>query len=193
MKTESGSDNYSFLHTNTAIRAERLCQLPIYIAKISATYIDGANVTKNIPGKSYYFREAHTDFYRENCKTTEVPFSRSSETKLTNPMDSDHYEVKDMEKYIPQTVFERAVQQIDQYITENKTNYPDLAPTHTRIHYTSLSCSQELPTHQSFIKEHFEYLHGINLSEMGKLTKICLLYTSPSPRDLSTSRMPSSA
>ena len=25
------------------------------------------------------------------------------------------------------------------------------------------------------------------------LTKICLLYTSPSPRDLSTSRMPSSA
>ena len=29
-------------------------------------------------------------------------------------------------------------------------------------------------------------LHGV-------LTKICLLYTSPSPRDLSTSRMPSSA
>ena len=28
---------------------------------------------------------------------------------------------------------------------------------------------------------------------MKKLWKICLLYTSPSPRDLSTSRMPSSA
>ena len=27
----------------------------------------------------------------------------------------------------------------------------------------------------------------------GKITNICLLYTSPSPRDLSTSRMPSSA
>ena len=31
-----------------------------------------------------------------------------------------------------------------------------------------------------------------NLKEIGKLN-ICLLYTSPSPRDLSTSRMPSSA
>ena len=30
------------------------------------------------------------------------------------------------------------------------------------------------------------------LSALGKLT-VCLLYTSPSPRDLSTSRMPSSA
>ena len=29
--------------------------------------------------------------------------------------------------------------------------------------------------------------------ELGKLFKNCLLYTSPSPRDLSTSRMPSSA
>ena len=27
----------------------------------------------------------------------------------------------------------------------------------------------------------------------GRLSSICLLYTSPSPRDLSTSRMPSSA
>jgi len=27
----------------------------------------------------------------------------------------------------------------------------------------------------------------------GGITKLCLLYTSPSPRDLSTSRMPSSA
>ena len=29
--------------------------------------------------------------------------------------------------------------------------------------------------------------------EAGELAKVCLLYTSPSPRDLSTSRMPSSA
>ena len=34
-------------------------------------------------------------------------------------------------------------------------------------------------------------LKRINLDESGSLT--CLLYTSPSPRDLSTSRMPSSA
>ena len=31
------------------------------------------------------------------------------------------------------------------------------------------------------------------LEELTKLARICLLYTSPSPRDLSTSRMPSSA
>ena len=30
-------------------------------------------------------------------------------------------------------------------------------------------------------------------ANVGKLAKVCLLYTSPSPRDLSTSRMPSSA
>ena len=31
------------------------------------------------------------------------------------------------------------------------------------------------------------------LGEVGALLRVCLLYTSPSPRDLSTSRMPSSA
>jgi len=36
--------------------------------------------------------------------------------------------------------------------------------------------------------------HGFDVEgESGKLEVICLLYTSPSPRDLSTSRMPSSA
>ena len=30
-------------------------------------------------------------------------------------------------------------------------------------------------------------------AEAGEFTEVCLLYTSPSPRDLSTSRMPSSA
>ena len=32
-----------------------------------------------------------------------------------------------------------------------------------------------------------------SLNEIKLINKICLLYTSPSPRDLSTSRMPSSA
>ena len=37
----------------------------------------------------------------------------------------------------------------------------------------------------------FKYeLGGVNLH---RINKTCLLYTSPSPRDLSTSRMPSSA
>ena len=34
---------------------------------------------------------------------------------------------------------------------------------------------------------------GRNGSGKSTLSKVCLLYTSPSPRDLSTSRMPSSA
>ena len=34
---------------------------------------------------------------------------------------------------------------------------------------------------------------GIDLGTANTLVYVCLLYTSPSPRDLSTSRMPSSA
>ena len=34
---------------------------------------------------------------------------------------------------------------------------------------------------------------AIRLKELNRAFKVCLLYTSPSPRDLSTSRMPSSA
>ena len=37
-----------------------------------------------------------------------------------------------------------------------------------------------------------DYIKGLILQNKSQLT-ICLLYTSPSPRDLSTSRMPSSA
>ena len=39
-----------------------------------------------------------------------------------------------------------------------------------------------------YIPSWLEWAHGII-----QKNKICLLYTSPSPRDLSTSRMPSSA
>ena len=34
---------------------------------------------------------------------------------------------------------------------------------------------------------------GVSYGKLNSLLTICLLYTSPSPRDLSTSRMPSSA
>ena len=39
----------------------------------------------------------------------------------------------------------------------------------------------------------FEYKGKILILDMGLMFPDCLLYTSPSPRDLSTSRMPSSA
>ena len=46
------------------------------------------------------------------------------------------------------------------------------------------------------IAEHFKtHIHNIDSRQIYKSMDIgtCLLYTSPSPRDLSTSRMPSSA
>ena len=55
---------------------------------------------------------------------------------------------------------------------------------------------------RSEYKDHFEKEHKVRLGFMGMFVKAsisalnsypCLLYTSPSPRDLSTSRMPSSA
>ena len=55
--------------------------------------------------------------------------------------------------------------------------------------------------HHDFMKNIYAYMKESRLSNhrnplnyaIDKLTKGCLLYTSPSPRDLSTSRMPSSA
>jgi len=44
--------------------------------------------------------------------------------------------------------------------------------------------------------QYLEYLHKLeelNVDVSADFIYICLLYTSPSPRDLSTSRMPSSA
>ena len=38
-----------------------------------------------------------------------------------------------------------------------------------------------------------KYPKCVPLAKATRMTKSCLLYTSPSPRDLSTSRMPSSA
>ena len=38
-----------------------------------------------------------------------------------------------------------------------------------------------------------EFKAGIKLHELGACNNCCLLYTSPSPRDISGSRMPSSA
>ena len=48
--------------------------------------------------------------------------------------------------------------------------------------------------HREFVPDDVPFVHGTILdSELVARTMLCLLYTSPSPRDLSTSRMPSSA
>ena len=45
----------------------------------------------------------------------------------------------------------------------------------------------------SFISEWILIAEGLSDVQVRSITNSCLLYTSPSPRDLSTSRMPSSA
>ena len=51
-------------------------------------------------------------------------------------------------------------------------------------------CTNVAEHEDDFILDSTEYL---NISRKSDIVGICLLYTSPSPRDLSTSRMPSSA
>ena len=45
----------------------------------------------------------------------------------------------------------------------------------------------------NYTPEMVEYFYSLEEEQKEEVYKICLLYTSPSPRDLSTSRMPSSA
>ena len=53
---------------------------------------------------------------------------------------------------------------------------------------------QEIPRHKAFLELDRTMLAFDEGNMVGGLTSYpCLLYTSPSPRDLSTSRMPSSA
>ena len=51
---------------------------------------------------------------------------------------------------------------------------------------------EELSEKASFEEVAYMLLYG-NLPSQSELSKYCLLYTSPSPRDLAVSRMPSSA
>ena len=44
-----------------------------------------------------------------------------------------------------------------------------------------------------FLKKHGDLARTMSMTKIKGLSNDCLLYTSPSPRDLSTSRMPSSA
>ena len=74
-----------------------------------------------------------------------------------------------------------------------------------------MAAEAHAPTASEYIVHHLQHLQNVNQTKivdftvinydsiivglvLGALTLlICLLYTSPSPRDLSTSRMPSSA
>ena len=84
---------------------------------------------------------------------------------------------------------------------------PDKLPGETfKVSYTLEYGSTEMHIHKDALENHKNLLiiddllatggtalAAVDLIEMFDNKNICLLYTSPSPRDLSTSRMPSSA
>ena len=51
----------------------------------------------------------------------------------------------------------------------------------------------DIPFQHNKYLNHYTDIQQIKTSLEFEIRKVCLLYTSPSPRDLSTSRMPSSA
>ena len=61
------------------------------------------------------------------------------------------------------------------------SDFDDTELTSARVTFTNPQANDQL------------IIDGVEVFEDGVVTQACLLYTSPSPRDLSTSRMPSSA
>ena len=75
---------------------------------------------------------------------------------------------------------------IEKYTLYNKDNYPEKDQIEPVLNQMQCKgCASKIP--QSTLDSVFE-----ENTKKGSLDA-CLLYTSPSPRDLSTSRMPSSA
>ena len=64
---------------------------------------------------------------------------------------------------------------------------------HAHLEHTGSKLTAELLANWEQEKKHFYYVVPLSLLQYQRSENICLLYTSPSPRDLSTSRMPSSA
>ena len=60
----------------------------------------------------------------------------------------------------------------------------------SKIYIPDVNAKKEIPV---FNTKEFFYGENVKSSNIFELDKVCLLYTSPSPRDISGSRMPSSA
>ena len=81
------------------------------------------------------------------------------------------------------------------WITENKSKRPPQPLTTEFMEHNQLDPVFEgkkpslTPPYQTIVDDGVEQINGKWTTKY----KVCLLYTSPSPRDLSTSRMPSSA
>ena len=59
---------------------------------------------------------------------------------------------------------------------------------HNTIHYSLKGMAIEIPAHRLYHKANWD-----QFTQILRLSHVCLLYTSPSPRDRQKSRMPSSA
>ena len=75
---------------------------------------------------------------------------------------------------------------------QKKDSYKEIGVINQKISELEKD-EQELKTKDKTIGDTLFELEDKKIELVRKLYKICLLYTSPSPRDLSTSRMPSSA
>ena len=79
------------------------------------------------------------------------------------------------------------------YSKQNITDEDMRAVSHV-LQSDFLTQGPEVKAFEDSLKDRFEVQHAIACSSgTAALHLSCLLYTSPSPRDLSTSRMPSSA
>ena len=87
-------------------------------------------------------------------------------------MDSDRYEVKMIERYVPKPVGAAARAQVDVYIAENLTAHTELKIEHVKITYTTFLCGVELGTHQNHINEHFDSLHKFDLNDIIDMPKV---------------------
>ena len=73
---------------------------------------------------------------------------------------------------------QRCADEIDRRQLQNRARKEDKRSAHKKINARAISKN---------------YLAGLREQALGELSAICLLYTSPSPRDVEESRMPSSA
>ena len=72
---------------------------------------------------------------------------------------------------------------------ELKTQLIDLKKEQFNLRFQAAGGQVENPTRAKIVRREIARIKTV----LGQKASACLLYTSPSPRDLSTSRMPSSA
>ena len=94
----------------------------------------------------------------------------------------DAYTRKVGDRYITATSRDRYAYQLEPAVTYTDRDTTSVNPE-DQVKFTA--------TYDDYINQ-IKYLGG-KVNNHDRLNKDCLLYTSPSPRDLSTSRMPSSA